>query len=274
MADYRLSSAHCHSNLCDGKNTLQDMALAAWKQGMQTLGFTGHSHTPCDLEYCMSPGRTSQYKADITRLKAQYAGKLEILCGLEWDQFSDTDPAGYDYFIGSVHYICGPKTGRYYEIDWREQDLQECMDNEFDGDGLAMAEHYFAQVEKVAEKHPDILGHFDLIKKINGEGKFFDEASPRYQQAALHALEKAFAGCKLLEINTGAVSRGFRKDFYPADFLLTRWHELGGDVIITSDSHSTETLTAYFDEAAEAARKAGFTRVMVLTGHGFEPCEL
>ena len=170
MADYRLSSAHCHSNLCDGKNTLQDMALAAWKQGMQTLGFTGHSHTPCDLEYCMSPGRTSQYKADITRLKAQYAGKLEILCGLEWDQFSDTDPAGYDYFIGSVHYICGPKTGRYYEIDWREQDLQECMDNEFDGDGLAMAEHYFAQVEKVAEKHPDILGHFDLIKKINGEG--------------------------------------------------------------------------------------------------------
>ena len=29
MADYRLSSAHCHSNLCDGKNTLQDMALAA-----------------------------------------------------------------------------------------------------------------------------------------------------------------------------------------------------------------------------------------------------
>ena len=80
--------------------------------------------------------------------------------------------------------------------------------------------------------------------------------------------------CKLLEINTGAVSRGFRKDFYPADFLLAKWHELGGDVIITSDSHSTDTLTAYFDEAAEAARKAGFTRVMVLTGHGFEPCEL
>ena len=36
MADYRLSSAHCHSNLCDGKNTLQDMALAAWKQGEET----------------------------------------------------------------------------------------------------------------------------------------------------------------------------------------------------------------------------------------------
>ena len=48
------------------------------------------------------------------------------------------------------------------------------------------------EMEKVAEKHPDILGHFDLIKKINGEGKFFDEASPRYQQAALHALEIFF----------------------------------------------------------------------------------
>ncbi len=49
------SSVHCHSTMCDGKNTLQEMASAACAQGLETLGFTGHSHTPCDREYCMTP---------------------------------------------------------------------------------------------------------------------------------------------------------------------------------------------------------------------------
>ena len=274
MADYRLSCVHTHSNLCDGKNSLQEMALAAWKAGLTTLGFSGHAHTPCDLEYCMSPGRTSQYKAEISRLKAQYAGKLDILCGLEWDQFSDTDPTTFDYWIGSVHYIHGPKTGRYYEADWREQDIRDCMNDDFDGDGLAMAEHYFAQVAEVAAKHPTFLGHFDLIKKINAGGKFFDEESPRYRQAALAALEKAFEGCQVLEINTGAVNRGYREDFFPASFLLEKWHALGGKVVITSDAHRAQNLTANFEKAAQAAREAGFTEVQVLTANGFESCAI
>lgn len=274
MADYRLSSVHCHSNLCDGKNSLQEMALAAWKQGLTTLGFTGHAHTPCDLEYCMSPGRTSQYKAEIIRLKAQYAGKLDILCGLEWDLYSDTDPNGFDYWIGSVHYVHGPKTGRYYECDWRVEDLAASIRDDFDGDGLAMAEHYFEEVAEVAAKHPTILGHFDLIKKINGEGKFFDENDPRYRQAALSAMEKAFEGCQVLEINVGAVNRGYRTDCFPAPFLLEKWHELGGKVVITSDAHRTQNITVNFDFAAQAARDAGFTQVEVLTAAGFESCEL
>ena len=48
--EYLKSSVHVHSKLCDGKNTLEEMAVTAWKAGLQTLGFSGHSHTPCDLE--------------------------------------------------------------------------------------------------------------------------------------------------------------------------------------------------------------------------------
>ena len=78
MADFMKSSVHCHSTLCDGKNTLQEMASAACAQGLTTLGFTGHSHTPCDREYCMSPRRTALYKATIAKLKAEYKGKVDI----------------------------------------------------------------------------------------------------------------------------------------------------------------------------------------------------
>ena len=182
--EYLLSSVHVHTKLCDGKNTLEELALSAWKAGLKTLGFSGHSHTPHDIEYCMTNARTQLYRAQVAKLKERYAGKLDILCGLEWDLYSDDDPAAYDYWIGSAHYVKGPKTGKYYEIDWREADLAACIQDDFDGDGLAVVETYFANVAAVAAKKPTILGHFDLIKKVNGSGKFFDESDPRYTAAA------------------------------------------------------------------------------------------
>ena len=112
MADYKKSSVHCHSTMCDGKNTLQEMASAACAQGLTTLGFTGHSYTQRDREYCMSPSRTAQYKATIAKLKTEYKGKVDILCGIEWDLLSEDKRTGYDYWIGSAHHLYGKNTGQ------------------------------------------------------------------------------------------------------------------------------------------------------------------
>ena len=227
--------------MCDGKNTLQEMASAACAQGLTTLGFTGHSYTQRDREYCMSPSRTAQYKATIAKLKTEYKGKVDILCGIEWDILSEDKRAGYDYWIGSAHHLYGKNTGKYYEIDFRPQDLHDCIYDDFDGDPLAAVEAYFAEVEKVA---------------------------------ALKALNAAKENGCLLEVNTGGVYRGYRKDFYPGPWLLTEWHKMGGKVIITSDAHDTASLTFGFDEAAEAVKAAGFSSVEVLTVNGFETQEL
>ena len=230
--EYLKSSVHVHSKLCDGKNTLEEMAVTAWKAGLQTLGFSGHSHTPCDLEYCMTQSRTSLYKATIAKLKERYAGKMDILCGLEWDLFSDDDPYAYDYFIGSAHYVKGPKTGKYYEIDWREEDLRACIDDDFDGDGLAVAE------------------------------------------AATSALMAAARSRCVLEVNTSAAYRGFRKDYFPSDAILKEWLVLSGNVVITADAHDTKALTYGFEEAAAHLKELGYTKVQVLGKNGFTPCEL
>lgn len=275
MADqYKLSSVHVHSKLCDGKNTLDEMAVTAWRSGLKTLGFSGHSHTPCDIEYCMTQSRTALYKAQVAKLKERYAGKLDILCGLEWDLYSDDDPTAYDYFIGSAHYVRGPKTGRYYEIDFREADLAACIQDDFDGDGLAVVEAYFDNVRQVAEHKPTILGHFDLIKKINKGNKFFDENSPRYAAAARTALEAAAANGCVLEVNTSAVYRGYREDFFPGEDILRAWKEMSGEVIITADAHEAKALTFGIDEAAAMLKKLGYDHVQVLGKDGFTPCEL
>lgn len=274
MADYMRSGAHNHSTLCDGKHSLQQMVSAACKQGMTTLGFTGHSHTPCDLEYCMTPGRTDRYKAELAKLKVEYKGKLDVLCGLEWDLYSDDKLRGYDYWIGAVHYLQGPVTGRYYEMDWRKEDLRRCMKDDFGGDGLAMAEAYFDNVCRMAEKKPPILAHIDLIKKLNGEGEFFDEESPRYHAAVQRALQAAHDNGCILEVNTGGVYRGYRKDFYPSAWILEQWLQLDGRVIITADAHDTAALTYGFAEAAGQLKALGYTQVQVLTAAGFETAPL
>jgi len=160
-----------------------------------------------------------------------------------------TTPLHTTYFIGSAHYVKGPKTGRYYEIDWREEDLRACIDNDFDGDGLAVTEAYFANVAKVAEKKPTILGHFDLIKKINDNNKFFDESDPRYTAAATSALMAAARNRCVLEVNTSAAYRGFRKDYFPSDAILKEWLVLSGNVVLTADAHDTKALTFGFDRS-------------------------
>ena len=272
--EYKLSSVHVHSKLCDGKNTLDELAVTAWKAGLKTLGFSGHIHTPCDIEYCMTRSRTALYRAQVAKLKERYAGKMDILCGLEWDLNSDDDTAAYDYTIGSAHYVRGPKTGRYYEIDFRPADLAACIQDDFDGDGLAVVEAYFRNVEQVVAHKPTILGHFDLIKKINGGNKFFDEDAPRYQAAAGAALEAAAAAGVVMEVNTSGVYRGYRKDFFPGEALLRRWRELGGEVVITADAHEAKALTFGYEEAAAQLKDLGYDHVQVLGKDGFAPCEL
>ena len=227
MADYRKSSVHCHSTLCDGKNTLQEMAGAACAQGLTTLGFSGHSYTTPDREYCMTPGRTALYRATIAKLKNEYRGKVDILCGIEWDLLSEGTPKGCDYWIGSAHHLYGKNTGRYYEIDFRPEDLRDCINNDFDGDPLAAVEAYFAEVEKIAAKKPDILGHIDLIKKLNADGSFFDEESPRYKAAALKALHAARENDCILEVNTGGRIPGLPQGLLPRCMAAGRVEQAG-----------------------------------------------
>ena len=78
----------------------------------------------------------------------------------------------------------------------------------------------------------------------------------------------------ILEINTGGVSRGYRESPYPALFLLKEWRQMGGRVILTSDSHSPDTVVFGYDDAAALARAAGFDRSVVLTLSGPVECPL
>ena len=269
-------SVHTHSTFCDGKNSMAEMAAAACAAGVRYYGFSGHSHTnvPADQGVCMAADLTA-YRAEGQRLQREYQGRMEILLGIEWDLLSDAPvPDWTDYWIGSVHHLPDIRSGSYYTMDWKPEALRACRDEMFGGDMTALLKCYFASVAAMAEKEPDILGHIDLVTKLNGDGSFFDETDAAYRAAALDALHAADPARTLLEINTGAISRGYRVTPYPARFLLEEWRRMGGQVILTADTHSAETILYAYDLSVELALAAGYRESVLLTRNGWLPCSL
>ena len=180
-------SVHTHSVLCDGKGTLAEMAAAAFAAGVRYFGASGHSHTeiPHDAGNVL-PADLSDYRSQLLALRDAYAGRMEILLGIEQDsQSSQPVPDWTDYWIGSVHNLYDPETGKYHGMDWNRERLTACRDEMFGGDMLALTEGYYRDVAAMADRRPTILGHIDLVTKLNRGNALFDEDDPRCRAAAL-----------------------------------------------------------------------------------------
>ena len=236
-----MTDLHTHTIFCDGAASPEEMAAAALQMGLDCLGFSGHSHTWFDESYCMSPRGTEAYRQRIGALKREYAGKMRILCGVEQDFWSEAPTQGYDYVIGSVHYL---KLGdEFRPVDESPEISAETVERYFGGDWYAMAEAYFDTVARVVDKTGcDIIGHFDLVAKFNEKAPAFDETHPRYAAAWQSALDALLPSGRLFEINTGAVSRGWRTTAYPRPEMIGYILDHGGRLILSSDSHSPDTL--------------------------------
>ena len=289
---------HMHTIYCDGSNTAEEMVLAAIDRGLTEVGISGHSHTAFDESYCMSHEQTEQYRQEILALREKYEDQISIRIGLEVDRYSDADTAGFDYTIGSVHYIRVPDPGAkagaadakdgavdvpeipagclpftedgqdwiYIPIDETAEITKAAADAYFGGDLIAFAECYFETAGEVAGATGcDIIGHFDLLTKFNepwlkdpgaapADGAasdpapaLFDTGDPRYIRAWQKAADQLLQADVPFEINTGAMSKGYRSAPYPAKPIRDYIRSRGGRFILSSDSHRTETLCYQFD---------------------------
>ncbi len=257
-----LTNYHTHTNLCDGKNTPEEMVLSAIKKGFSAIGFSGHGYTPHDLSYCIKD--IDEYTKEINRLKEKYAGKIQIYCGIEEDASSYVDREKFDYIIGSSHYF--HVDGEYYPFDCSFDGFKKCLEL-FDYDVLKMAESYYsAFVDYIAERKPDIVGHFDLITKYDevDVGRFLN--NPDYIKVAEKYMRIAADNDVIFEVNTGAISRGYRKAPYPAENLLQILKEKDCKLILSSDSHQVDTLDTYFKETEKILCDIGFKFVYWLDG--------
>ena len=116
----------------------------------------------------------------------------------------------------------------------------------------------------------DVVGHFDLVSKFNERFPRFDESDPRYLHPAMEALDALLDRDAVLEVNTGAIARGYRRAAYPAPLFLHRIAERRGNVTLSSDAHDKENLLYAFPETCKILRASGLTRVLVRTKNGWD----
>lgn len=108
-------------------------------------------------------------------------------------------------------------------------------------------------------------------------GFFFDTSDKRYIDAWKRAIDRIFEECAarykggyrnrlevlgileagekpVFEINTGAISRGYRRTPYPAEDQISYIKSNGGLLILSSDSHSADAVRGGFEEFKDLIR--------------------
>ena len=258
----KLSSYHVHTTFCDGKNTAEEMILAAIDAGCSEIGFSGHSHLP-DENWAMSEQGTKEYFDTLTLLREKYKDKIRVYIGIEQDYYSSAPTLPFDYIIGSVHSV---KVGeKYYYVDESASATERAIVEGFGGDPYAYCEAYYKNVGELYEKtRCDIIGHFDLVTKFIEQSPIFSESHPRYIAARDAALEKLLASPAIFEINTGAISRGYRTTPYPSTEVIDKIAAAGKPFVINSDSHSAETVSFMLDEIASELDKEGYRYITTI----------
>lgn len=268
---------HTHTVYCDGKDTMRQMADEAIAQRLTSLGFSSHCYTgfafdPCGIE----KGDIDNYFAELDALRKEYAGRLEIYKGFEYESRiagSDNPPldSRLDYSIGSVHFFW--IGDRYFAVDNTIDEFNAAM--EAAGGIRPLCQNFYDEVVRFASiSDYDITGHFDLITKFTEKAGQSFQNEEWYKAMALEAIDAVIDCGKLFEVNTGAISRGYRSAPYPAVFLLEHLFRRDVPIILSSDCHAKASLTCHFTESEELLKAIGFDEIWAFDGSGFEPFSL
>lgn len=237
--------------------------------GFDTLGFSSHANTVFN-DTCELRGNVAAYREEITRLKAEYDGRIRILLGTELDRYSEGYVHdSYDYMIASVHYAI--KNGEKICYDYSIAHSEDVIARLFGGSGMEYARLYFDTMADMPNHiSGDFVGHFDILTKYEERAPYlFDTGAPEYRRMALDALAAVREKFEFFEMNTGTIARGYKALPYPAPFILDGMRDLGCKLLITTDCHNAAHLGCGFDTAVSLARAHGFTEIYNLTPDGF-----
>ena len=256
---------HTHSTFCDGKNTVREMIEAAIERNFSVLGFSSHCMYPFSSDWHIPTLNIPLYVEEVKKLRNEYSSKISIKLAFEVDfiqGFSNPLRSVYsqfspDYLIGAVHYLSNEDC--VFTVDGSADEVKNGLDKVFAGDGKRMVQAYFSAERKLLEKGEfDILAHADLIRKLNGRLRFFDERDGWYREE-LKAMAKAISKSGVIvEINTGGMARGYTNSPYPSAEFLSTLKEYNIPITIDSDAHNSDKIDFAFDLAKEHAIKAGY----------------
>lgn len=268
--DYNL---HAHTQYCDGRDTMSQIAESAGKEGFKYFAFTPHSPINVDSPCNMSRENMYEYLGELSRLRDEYSGRIELLASLEIDGMGEDFGPHIDYFqrlpldfrLGSVHFVPN-QDGVYIDCDGRYERFSGNLKEAYRGDLRYVVEKYFEQVLVMMERGGfDLLGHFD---KIAGNAATSDpgiENQGWYEALVDDVVGHAQSAGLVVEINTKAFADKGR--FFPAERWWPKLIAAGVPLAVDSDAHYASKVTsgrseafARLDGLAEQKRSANVNR--------------
>lgn len=249
---------HTHTTWCDGADSPETAIKAAIGKGFSAIGFSSHAMLPDPiLDWTLDAGRGRLYANEIRALAAKYSGEIRVFCGVEADWLpgrSEPSRAAYsaiapDYIIGSVHFVAAPD-GAAVPVDKSPESLFEGISRHFSGSVESFIRAYFAAEREMLAFDFDIAGHLDLVRKFNAKHPFFDESAAWYVEELEKTAAAAAASGKIVEVNTGAISRGWLDDAYPSAPFRKLLRDMGVKFILSSDAHSAGAIDCAFEKFA------------------------
>lgn len=246
---------HMHTPLCQhAEGHPREYVQAGLAKGLQEIGFSDHNPmtTPFD-EWRMAPDELPKYLAMIEEARAEYP-QIPVRIGLECDFLPGCEEhirflsrqAGWDYFIGSVHYILPD-----WDVDspfkrhrWKDHPVDDVWKMYFECYTRMACSGLF-----------DFLGHPDLVKKF-GDKPAGDLM--RFYKETLDALE---AHDQVIELSTAGLRKEV-KEMYPSRQFLEEALRRGIPILVNSDAHKPEEVGYAFDEAYALLREVGYKELV------------
>lgn len=241
---------HSHTQFCDGRATMAEMAEAALNAGMKHYGFTPHAPITVESSCNMSRDSVSYYLAECNRLKELYAGKMNIYAGMEIDYLGPQwGPASeyfralpLDYCIGSIHFV-PTRQGEYVDIDGRFDNFKWKMQEFFDNDIRWVVEQYFAQTHAMIDAGGfNIIGHFDKVGHNASHFRQGIEEEAWFGALVDEVIDHIAASGIIAEVNTKALADHHRT--FPGQRLWHKVKKAGIPLIVNSDAHYPDLINA------------------------------
>lgn len=268
-----IANFHTHSEFCDGKGELELYVNEAIGHGFQAIGFTSHAPLPFYKSYVMPQERLVAYCTSVQELKTKYRNRIQIYLGLEIDYIPGVmgprsahfKALNLDYTIGSIHLVKNGKPDGYTYTDEDGAEFDQLLQEVYSGDSTIFVKHYYSLIrEMVREQQPEIIGHLDLIRKVNRNKMYFDESQAWYKEEVLKTLRVIADSNAVLEVNTGGIARGYVKSPHPSPWVFRECNKLGIPIMLNSDAHNPNHLTTYFKEATALLKEAGYREQRII----------
>lgn len=248
------SDYHIHSEFSgDSNEKIENIINRAKKLGMEEIAITDHLDLDTNNNSQLFIFDLDRYVETLLNFKEKYKKELKIKIGMEFGiqkhlvekakEIEEKYP--FDFIISSIH-----------SIDRILIDRPEFWENLTMKEGH---EKYLENVFKCAKYNEafSVFGHLDFISRYGGVDKKGVIGYIAYKDIIDEILKTLIDKGKGIEINTSGI-RYKENRFYPADEILKRYKELGGEILtVGSDSHKAEDIGKNFQDVEKKLESLG-----------------